>query len=115
MLFRTLIVLSTAAASLGSAATAWVSIWIIVYLSSDHCSSPFQQPFDLTTLSAPDGSITAKFVSFGSTLTELWVKDKKGQLRDIVLGYDDNVRNTFCPFPLFEPTVLLGYAVSPSD
>lgn len=50
------------------------------------------QPFDLTTISAPDGSITAKFVSFGATLTELWVPDRYGKKRDIVLGYDDNVR-----------------------
>lgn len=48
------------------------------------------QPFDLTTLSAPDGSITAKFVSFGATMTELWVRDKEGKARDIILGYDDN-------------------------
>ncbi|KAJ8077565.1 hypothetical protein PM082_001997 [Marasmius tenuissimus] len=48
-------------------------------------------PFDLTTISAPDGSITAKFVSFGATLTELWVKDRNGKARDVVLGYDDNV------------------------
>ncbi|PFH49359.1 hypothetical protein AMATHDRAFT_76218 [Amanita thiersii Skay4041] len=47
-------------------------------------------PFDLTTISAPDGSITAKTVSFGATLTELWVKDKYGKPRDVVLGYDDN-------------------------
>jgi len=52
----------------------------------------YAQPFDLTELKAPDGSITAKFVSFGATLTELWVKDKLGKPRDIVLGYDDNVR-----------------------
>ena len=45
----------------------------------------------MTTLSAPDGSITAKFVSFGATMTELWVKDKFGNPRDIILGYDDNV------------------------
>ncbi|KDR66536.1 hypothetical protein GALMADRAFT_259029 [Galerina marginata CBS 339.88] len=49
-------------------------------------------PFDLTAITAPDGSITAKFVSFGSTLTELWVKDKDGKTRDVVLGYDDNSR-----------------------
>lgn len=49
------------------------------------------QPFDITTLSAPDGSITAKFVSFGATMTELWVKDRFGNSRDIILGYDDNV------------------------
>ncbi|THU97940.1 galactose mutarotase-like protein [Dendrothele bispora CBS 962.96] len=52
----------------------------------DHTS----YPFDLTTISAPDGSITAKFVSFGATMTELWVKDKFGKARDIILGYDDN-------------------------
>ena len=52
----------------------------------------YEQPFDITTLSAPDGSVTAKFVSFGATLTELWVKDRDGKARDIVLGYDNNVR-----------------------
>ncbi len=52
--------------------------------------SPFQ-PFDMTTISAADGSITAKFVSFSATMTELWVKDKFGKARDIILGYDDNV------------------------
>ena len=45
----------------------------------------------MTTISAPDGSVTAKFVSFGATMTELWVKDKFGEARDIILGYDDNV------------------------
>lgn len=47
-------------------------------------------PYDVTTISAPDGSITAKFVSFGATLTELWVKDKNGEAIDVVPGYDDN-------------------------
>ena len=45
----------------------------------------------MTTISAPDGSVTAKFVSFGATLTELWAKDKNGEARNVVLGYDDNV------------------------
>ena len=52
---------------------------------------PLRQPFDVTTLRAPDGSVTAKFVSFGATMTELWVKDKFGRSRDVILGYDDNV------------------------
>lgn len=26
-------------------------------------------------------------------MTELWVKDKEGKARDIILGYDDNVRS----------------------
>ncbi|KNZ77615.1 Aldose 1-epimerase, partial [Termitomyces sp. J132] len=63
-------------------------------------------PFDVTTLSAPDGSITAKFVSFGATMTELWVKDKYGKARDVVLGYDDNTRLLTDPdHPVFNPIV----------
>ena len=45
----------------------------------------------MTTLRAPDGSFRAKFVFFGATLTELWVRDRDGNARDVVLGYDDNV------------------------
>ncbi|PSS05473.1 hypothetical protein PHLCEN_2v3755 [Hermanssonia centrifuga] len=64
------------------------------------------QPFDITTLVAPDGSITAKFVSFGATMTELWVKDKYGRPRDIILGYDDNTKLLTDPFhPVFNPIV----------
>ena len=33
-------------------------------------------------------------MSFGATMTELWVKDKFGNPRDIILGYDDNVSAT---------------------
>lgn len=36
-------------------------------------------------------------------MTELWVKDKHGEARDIILGYDDNVRtsvNISQPFSL---------------
>ncbi|KAL0958502.1 hypothetical protein HGRIS_000644 [Hohenbuehelia grisea] len=63
-------------------------------------------PFDVTTLASPDGSIRAKFVSFGATLTELWVKDRKGRLRDVVLGYDDNSNLLTDPaHPVFNPVV----------
>ncbi|KAF9456954.1 galactose mutarotase-like protein [Collybia nuda] len=85
MLFKAFIVLSTAV-SFGRAVTPW--------------------PFDLTTISAPDGSVSAKFVSFGATLTELWVKDKNGKARDVVLGYDDNSRLLTDPdHPVFNPIV----------
>lgn len=50
-----------------------------------------RKPFDVTTLTPPDKSISVKFVSIGATMTELWVKDKLGNFRDILLGYDDNV------------------------
>ncbi|KAH8111265.1 galactose mutarotase-like protein [Phellopilus nigrolimitatus] len=63
-------------------------------------------PFDLTTLTAPDKSITAKFVSFGATMTELWVGDKFGNFRDIILGYDDNSKLLTDPaHPVFNPIV----------
>ena len=66
----------------------------------------YTQPFDLTAITAPDGSITAKFVSFGATLTELWVKDKNGEPRDVVLGYDDNVRLfSLAPEDIYQITV----------
>ncbi|OJT14643.1 Aldose 1-epimerase [Trametes pubescens] len=63
-------------------------------------------PFDLTTLTAPDGSVTAKFVSFGATMTELWVKDRDGKARDVILGYDDNTELLTDPaHPVFNPIV----------
>ncbi|KAM5537817.1 hypothetical protein V8D89_008585 [Ganoderma adspersum] len=63
-------------------------------------------PFDVTTLRAPDGSITAKFVSFGATMTELWVRDRAGDARDVVLGYDDNTKLLTDPaHPVFNPIV----------
>jgi len=63
-------------------------------------------PFNLTTLSAPDGSINASFVPFGATLTELWIKDKYGFGRDVVLGYDDNSQLLTDPaHPVFNPIV----------
>ncbi|KAJ7064962.1 galactose mutarotase-like protein [Mycena amicta] len=48
-------------------------------------------PFETNSITAPDGSITAKFVPFGSTLTELWVPAKNGSI-DVVPGYNDNSR-----------------------
>lgn len=45
-------------------------------------------PLRVITLTAPDDSIKANFLSYGATLKNLWVKDKRGKFRDIVLGYD---------------------------
>jgi hypothetical protein len=45
-------------------------------------------PMRVITLTAPDNSIVANFLSYGATLKNLWVKDKRGKFRDIVLGYD---------------------------
>ncbi|KAF8500031.1 galactose mutarotase-like protein [Gautieria morchelliformis] len=63
-------------------------------------------PFNLTTLSSPDGSINASFVPVGATLTELWVQDRNGIGRDVVLGYDDNSKLLTDPtHPVFNPIV----------
>ncbi|KAF8152910.1 galactose mutarotase-like protein [Crassisporium funariophilum] len=86
MFFKTITVLNAAVFVVSVSATAW--------------------PFDLTEIKAPDGSISAKFVSFGATMTQLWVKDRRGIPRDIVLGYDDNSKLLTDPdHPVFNPIV----------
>ncbi|KAJ7678706.1 galactose mutarotase-like protein [Mycena rosella] len=67
----------------------YLTLTLSAVLSSVCASST---PFDTTTLSAPDGSISATFVSFGGTLTSLLVRNKDGGLADVVPGYDDNSR-----------------------
>ncbi|TFK98452.1 galactose-1-epimerase [Pterulicium gracile] len=63
-------------------------------------------PFDITTVSAPDGSITAKFASVGATMMELWVRDSFGKKRDVILGYDDPTRILTDPdHPVFNSIV----------
>jgi aldose 1-epimerase len=43
---------------------------------------------DLYVLKNAKGS-SAKIITYGATLTELWVKDRSGKLGDIVLGFDN--------------------------
>lgn len=40
------------------------------------------------TLTNKQGMV-ARFITFGATLTELWVPDAKGQTADVVLGFDE--------------------------
>jgi len=62
-------------------------------------------PLKTISIAAPDGSVKADFIPFGATNTNLWVKDKHGHFRDILLGYDnktlyatsDEGRNFFSP------------------
>lgn len=53
-----------------------------------------QSPFTPITLNATDGSVSAVFIPYGATVTHLFVKDKGGVTRDLVLGYEDPVS---CP------------------
>jgi aldose 1-epimerase len=55
--------------------------------TSDYGKLPDGTPIELYTLTNAKGSI-AKVITFGATLTELWVPDRKGLKRDIVLGFD---------------------------
>jgi aldose 1-epimerase len=45
-------------------------------------------PVDLFTLTNAKGSV-AKVITYGATLTELWVPDRNGKNGDVVLGFDD--------------------------
>src|ERR1039457_4112306 len=45
-------------------------------------------PVDLYTLKNAKGA-TAKVITYGATLTELWVPDRSGKLGDVVLGFDN--------------------------
>ncbi|KAJ7737319.1 galactose mutarotase-like domain-containing protein [Mycena metata] len=47
-------------------------------------------PLATVALAAPDGSIKANFIPWGATTTNLWVKDKHGSFRDILLGFDNH-------------------------
>ncbi|MBF8248917.1 MAG: Aldose 1-epimerase [Bacteroidetes bacterium] len=50
-------------------------------------STPEKQDVMLYTLT--NGSMTVKITNFGGIVTELWVPDKKGALKDVVLGFDN--------------------------
>lgn len=58
---------------------------------------------DLYVLKNAKGS-TAKIITYGATLTELWVKDRSGKLGDVVLGFD-NLQGYLGKHPWFGATV----------
>src|ERR1700690_1146143 len=58
---------------------------------------------DLYVLKNAKGS-TAKIISYGATLTELWVPDRSGKLGDVVLGFD-NLKGYVGKHPWFGATV----------
>jgi aldose 1-epimerase len=58
---------------------------------------------DLYTLKNAKGA-TAKVITYGATLTELWVPDRSGKLGDVVLGFD-NLQGYLGKHPWFGATV----------
>jgi aldose 1-epimerase len=54
---------------------------------------------DMYTLKNATGA-TAKIITYGATLTELWVPDRSGKAGDVVLGFD-NLKDYLGPHPHF--------------
>ncbi|EGN93013.1 hypothetical protein SERLA73DRAFT_190141 [Serpula lacrymans var. lacrymans S7.3] len=75
-----------------------VKFWLPTLLTASvlsvvSCSpaSPWtEDPLKHIELEAPDGSFKAHFMARGATTTNFWVKDKYGQFRDIILGFDNH-------------------------
>jgi aldose 1-epimerase len=60
-------------------------------------------PIEMFTLRNAKG-VTAKVMTYGATLTELWVPDRSGKLGDVVLGFDQ-LRGYLGKHPWFGATV----------
>ncbi|GAA5932568.1 hypothetical protein JCM1841_004315 [Sporobolomyces salmonicolor] len=45
--------------------------------------------FERLEIRAGDGSAKAGFIALGATMTDFWVKDRNGTLRDVVVGYSN--------------------------
>ncbi|CAE6477830.1 unnamed protein product, partial [Rhizoctonia solani] len=67
----------------------WISAVLTSFGASARAQASHTDPFKEYTIAASDGSIKAKFIGSGASLSELWVKDKYGRFRDVVLGYDN--------------------------
>jgi aldose 1-epimerase len=61
------------------------------------------QVVELYTLKNAKGA-TAKVITYGAILTELWVPDRSGKLGDVVLGFD-NLQGYVGKHPWFGATV----------
>ncbi|KAI8139630.1 galactose mutarotase-like domain-containing protein [Fennellomyces sp. T-0311] len=72
-------------------------------------AKPANDPFHKHTIRAE--GIEASFIEYGATITNLWVNDKEGTPRDIVLGWDDTTQfNLQAGVPGFLGAVVGRYA-----
>lgn len=74
-----------------------VPAWLLLACHSTSAGPITRQPFGTTK----DGQLVevwrlenanglrAKITNYGATLVEMWVPDRRGRLRDVVLGFDD--------------------------
>jgi aldose 1-epimerase len=109
---------STAAASSSDASSALGQMTLnstsstsrLYALGIDYGSCPEAQapayPTQPIHLRAPDDSVRATFSPYGAGVTELWVKDRSGTFRDVVLGFDNITNYLTDPLhPNFGPIV----------
>lgn len=67
---------------------------------------PAVYPYNAIQLRAPDDSIRAVYLPYGASVSELWVKDRNGVFRDVVLGFDNKTNyGTDTIHPNFGPQV----------
>ena len=52
-------------------------------------SADNEKALETLTIRADDGSISGNFMRLGATVTDLFVKDSKGDSLDVVTGFDD--------------------------
>ncbi|KAH7931243.1 galactose mutarotase-like protein [Leucogyrophana mollusca] len=66
--------------------------WLCTVLAASALGSVLGSidPLKTITVFAPDNSFQASFMARGATLTNFWVKDKQGNYRDIILGFDNH-------------------------
>ncbi|KAN0062171.1 hypothetical protein ACQY0O_005529 [Thecaphora frezii] len=69
-------------------------------------AQPPVYPYNSIQLRSADDSIRATILPYGSVVSELWVKDRYGGWRDVVLGYDNKTNYGTDPIhPNFSPVV----------
>ncbi|GAA6003405.1 aldose epimerase family protein [Rhodotorula paludigena] len=82
------------------ALSCWALIWSLPPLGDQPHWTDYQKQwtyrnssnvnvFERFEIRASDGSARASFIPLGATLVDFWVKDRKGEWRDVVLGYDN--------------------------
>ncbi|EPQ28655.1 uncharacterized protein PFL1_03958 [Pseudozyma flocculosa PF-1] len=69
-------------------------------------AQPPVYPYNAINLRSSDDSIRATVLPYGSVVSELWVKDRYGGWRDVVLGFDNKTNyGTDTIHPNFSPIV----------
>ncbi|MGB7642974.1 MAG: hypothetical protein WBL82_16915, partial [Terriglobales bacterium] len=71
--------------------------------SSPFGTLPDGTKIEMFTLTNAHGAI-AKVITYGATLTELWMPDRAGKMGDVVLGFD-NLQGYLGKHPWFGATV----------